>query len=86
MYLGSDSSLSVCVSGINVRIVGIHYVYFFIVDEVSFMTVALMRIQVYDHHSADAMVLPRHMNNETDVRVYAEATPMRPTCVMVPTG
>jgi hypothetical protein len=65
-------------------VVGVDDVNIAIIDEVSFMAVALMRVKVNDEHPANAFVLTSVVHNESDVREYAEPTALRACCVVIP--
>lgn len=55
-----------------------------IISQVSFVAIALMSIQVYDHELFDPMPLPQIMADESDVGVDAESASIIAGCVVIP--
>ncbi len=74
------------ISRVNWRVEYINYENVRILDEISFMSVSLVRIQVDYHDSIDSVMSSGIMHNKSYIRVYTESSTVRMTGVMIPSS
>jgi hypothetical protein len=54
-----------------------------IINEISLVSIALMRIQINNHDSCYSVMLPRLINNEGNIRINTEASAVSATSMMI---
>ncbi len=83
--LSPDATHSIAIARVYVFIESISNVHIRILQEITFMAIALVSIQVNDQHSLDAAPLPGEVHHQSDVWVDTEATAAGAGGVMVAT-
>jgi hypothetical protein len=66
------------------RIICVNYVHFLIIQEISFMTVSLVSIQVNNHDLPYPVISPCLSDHKCDIGIYAKPAPVCSARVMIP--